>query len=149
MHSVITLPCNRRNCCSGIRPIHPSRALNANPPAYRSDRLNVTSGNVSALTGLGGDPKRLRITAPVPPGNRGGPLLDAADNVIGVVVGKLDAVRTAELTGDDFAVKGALVRGFLDIHGVACRRQASDVKLAPERLAEQARASTVAAPCRE
>ena len=127
--------------------------MRSNPPACRPDRLNVTSGNVSALAGLGDDPKRLRITAPVPPGNSGGPLLDAAGNVIGVVVSKLDAVRTAELTGDipqnvDFAIKGALVRGFLDIHGVACRRQASDVKLAPEHLAERARASTVAAPCR-
>ena len=117
-----------------------------------SDRLNVTSGNVSALAGLGDDPKRLQITAPVQPGNSGGPLLDAAGNVIGVVVSKLDAVRTAELTGDipqnvNFAVKGALVRGFLDIHGVAYRRQASDAKIAPELLAERARAFTVAVHC--
>lgn len=119
-----------------------------------SDRLNVTNGNVSALAGLGGDPKRLRITAPVQPGNSGGPLLDATGNVIGVVVSKLDAVRTAELTGDipqnvNFAIKGALVRGFLDIHGAAYRRQASDVKLAPEQLAERARAFTVAVHCWE
>ena len=154
MYSAITLPCNRLNCCPGSRPIHPSRALRSNPPACRPDRLNVTSGDVSALAGLGDDPKRLRTTASVPPGNRGGPLLDAAGNVVGVVVSKLDAVRTAELTGDipqdvNFSVKGALVRSFLDIHGVACRRQASDVKLTLEHLAEQARASTVAAPCRE
>ena len=117
-----------------------------------SSRLNVTSGNVSALAGIGDDPKRLQITAPVQPGNSGGPLLDTAGNVIGVVVSKLDAVRTAELTGDipqnvNFAIKGALVRGFLDIHGVAYVRRASDVKLAPERLAERARAFTVAVHC--
>ena len=119
-----------------------------------STRLNVTSGNVSALAGLGDDVKRLQITAPVQPGNSGGPLLDAAGNVIGVVVSKLDAVRTAELTGDipqnvNFAIKGALVRGFLDIHGVAYRRRASDVKLAPEQLAERARTFTVAVHCWE
>ena len=154
LHSAITLPCNRRNCCSGIRPIHSSRGLRSTPPACRPGRLNVTSGDVSALAGLGDDPKRRRTTAPVPPGNRGGPLLAAAGNVVGVVVSKLDAVRTAELTGNipqnaDFTVKGALMRGFLDIHGVACRRRTSDAKLVPERLAERARASTVAAPCRE
>ncbi len=119
-----------------------------------SNRLNVTSGNVSALAGLGDDAKRLQITAPIQPGNSGGPLLDAAGNVIGVVVSKLDAVRTAELTGDipqnvNFAIKGALVRGFLDIHGVTYRRRASDVKLAPEQLAERARTFTVAVHCWE
>lgn len=51
-----------------------------------SGRLNVTSGNVSTLAGLGGDAKRLRITAPVQPGNSGGPQLDTAGNVVGVVV---------------------------------------------------------------
>ena len=49
-------------------------------------------------------------------------------NVIGVAVSKLDAVLVAEQTGDppqngNFAIKGALVRGFLDIHGATCRRQ--------------------------
>ena len=117
-----------------------------------SSQLNVTSGNVSALAGIGDDAQRLQITAPVQPGNSGGPLLDTAGNVIGVVVSKLDAVRTAELTGDipqnvNFAIKGALVRGFLDIHGIIYVRRASDVKLAPERLAERARAFTVAVHC--
>ena len=119
-----------------------------------SRELNVTSGNVSALAGPGDDAKRLQITAPVQQGNSGGPLLDGAGNVIGVVVSKLDAVRAAKLTGDipqnvNFAIKGALVRGFLDIHGVAYRRRASNAKLAPERLAELARGFTVAVHCWE
>ena len=50
---------------------------------------------------------------------------------------------------DDFAIKGALVRGFLDIHGVAYHRQSSNAKLAPERLAELARGFTVAVHCWE
>ncbi len=119
-----------------------------------SKELNVTSGNVSALAGLGDDAKRLQITAPVQPGNSGGPLLDGAGNVVGVVVSKLDAVRAAKLTGDipqnvNFAIKGVLVRSFLDIHGVAYRRRPSNTKLAPERLAELARGFTVAVHCWE
>ena len=119
-----------------------------------SREFNVTSGNVSALAGPGDDAKRLQITAPVQQGNSGGPLLDGAGNVIGVVVSKLDAVRAAKLTGDipqnvNFAIKGALVRGFLDIHGVAYRRRPSNAKLAPERLAELARGFTVAVHCWE
>ena len=119
-----------------------------------SREFNVTSGNVSALAGPGDDAKRLQITAPVQQGNSGGPLLDGAGNVIGVVVSKLDAVRAAKLTGDipqnvNFAIKGALVRGFLDIHGVAYRRRPSNAKLVPERLAELARGFTVAVHCWE
>ena len=119
-----------------------------------SREFNVTSGNVSALAGPGDDTKRLQITAPVQQGNSGGPLLDGAGNVIGVVVSKLDAVRAAKLTGDipqnvNFAIKGALVRGFLDIHGVTYRRRPSNAKLAPERLAELARGFTVAVHCWE
>ena len=112
----------------------------------------MTSGNVSSLVDLGDDAKRLQITAPVQPGNSGGPLLDNAGNVIGVVVSKLDAVRAAKLTGDipqnvNFAIKGALVRSFLDVHGVAYRRRPSNAKLAPERLAEMARGFTAAVHC--
>ena len=117
-----------------------------------STGLTVTGGNVSALVGVGDDARHVRITAPVQPGNSGGPLFDGGGNVIGVVVSKLDAIRAAKLTGDipqnvNFAIKGALVRGFLDIHGVAYRRRASEPGLAPERLAERARASTVAVHC--
>jgi serine protease Do len=37
---------------------------------------NFTRGNVSAITGLGDDTRYLQITAPIQPGNSGGPLLD-------------------------------------------------------------------------
>ena len=41
----------------------------------------------------------------------------------GVVVGKLDALKIAKLTGDipqnmNFAIKGGVVRDFLDAHGI-------------------------------
>ena len=119
-----------------------------------SEELNVTNGNISAMAGPGGDARLLQITAPIQPGNSGGPLLDGAGNVIGVVVSKLDAVRVAEVTGDipqnvNFAIKGALVRGFLDIHGIAYQRQVSNKKLAPTQLAESAHNFTVAVHCWE
>ncbi len=119
-----------------------------------SKELNVTSGNVSALAGPGDDAKRLQITAPVQAGNSGGPLLDGAGNVIGVVVSTLSATHAARMTGDtpqnvNFAIKGAVVRGFLDIHGVAYERRPSNAKLTPEQLAELARTFTVAVHCWE
>ena len=56
------------------------------------------------------------------------------------MAGKLNAIRTVKLTGDipqnvDFAIKGAVARSFLDIHGVDYRRRLSDETLAPEAVA--------------
>jgi hypothetical protein len=114
--------------------------------------LNVTSGTVSALAGLGDDARLLQLTAPVQPGNSGGPVLDQAGNVVGMMVGKLDAIRTARQTGDipqnvNFAIKGAVVRSFLDIHGVDYRTRESTQALGPEAVAAQAKAHTVAVHC--
>ena len=116
--------------------------------------LNVTRGNVSSLTGLGNEAKWLQISAPVQRGNSGGPVLDNAGNVIGVVTAKLNAVRTAQETGDvpqnvNFALKGPVVRSFLEIHGIEFSRQPSDVALTPEDLAALAHGFTVAVTCRE
>jgi hypothetical protein len=56
---------------------------------------SATSGNVSRLSGLVGDTGQLQISAPVQLGNSGGPVLDAAGQVIGMVVSKPDAAGVA------------------------------------------------------
>jgi S1-C subfamily serine protease len=61
---------------------------------------NLSVGNVSALAGLGDDSRYLQISAPVQPGNSGGPLLDASGHLVGIVTAKLNAVRIARFTGD-------------------------------------------------
>lgn len=92
---------------------------------------SLTTGALSALSGLRDNPVNFQITAPVNPGNSGGPLLDSQANVIGVVVSKLNAMRTAEMTGGDipqnvnFAVKGTEALAFLREHGVTPRTSPS------------------------
>ena len=51
---------------------------------------NVSFGNVGALAGLGNDPTRIQVSAPIQPGNSGGPVLDHAGLVVGIVVQKLN-----------------------------------------------------------
>jgi S1-C subfamily serine protease len=114
--------------------------------------LSVTSGNVSRLSGLGGDTGQLQISAPVQPGNSGGPVLDASGQVIGVVVSKLDALGVARATGDvpqnvNFAIKGDVLRGFLDAHGVGYQSSSGGRPLAADAIAERARQFTVLIQC--
>jgi S1-C subfamily serine protease len=53
---------------------------------------NITVGNISALSGIGDDSRYLQISAPVQPANSGGPVLDRQGNIVGIVVGKLNAL---------------------------------------------------------
>ena len=69
------------------------------------------------------DPRYLQISAPVQPGNSGGPLVDLAGRVVGVVTAKLNAVAIADATGDipqsiNFAIRPDTVTTFLDKNGV-------------------------------
>ncbi|WP_279478941.1 serine protease [Aureimonas sp. SK2] len=89
-----------------------------------ADSLNVTRGNVSSLMGLMNDANYLQISAPVQPGNSGGPLVDLAGRVVGVVTAKLNAVAVADLTGDipqsiNFAIRPDAAARFLETHKVS------------------------------
>jgi S1-C subfamily serine protease len=83
----------------------------------------LTTGEISALAGLADNQRQFQISAPVQPGNSGGPLLDTGGNVVGVIVSKLNAQRIAQRTGDipqnvNFAVKGSEALDFLRQHRV-------------------------------
>jgi S1-C subfamily serine protease len=83
----------------------------------------VTTGIISALSGLRNDRRTIQVTAPVQPGNSGGPLLGENGSVVGVVVGKLNAVKVAEATGDipqnvNFAVSLGTLQSFLNANSI-------------------------------
>lgn len=87
------------------------------------DGLNVTRGSVSSLKGIGGDGFTMQISAPVQPGNSGGPLLNEYGQVVGVVVARLDKAAIAKATGSlpenvNFAVRGEAAKLFLAQNGV-------------------------------
>jgi hypothetical protein len=113
---------------------------------------NLTTGNVSALAGLKDDPTYFQITAPVQPGNSGGPLMDEAGNVIAVVTSKLDALKLAQRIGDipqnvNFAIKAQVLKGFLDGQRLTYSEQVATEKLAVTDIADLARAFTVQVEC--
>jgi uncharacterized protein len=113
---------------------------------------NHSVGNVSALAGLGDDSRFLQISAPVQPGNSGGPLLDASGHLIGIVTGKLDAIRVARFTGDvpqnvNFALKAEVARTFLDSKDIAYQTARSEKQLFPADVGEIGRPFTVQIEC--
>lgn len=52
------------------------------------DEIKLTNGIISALSGFQGTQNNYQISAPIQPGNSGGPMFDSNGNVIGVVVAK-------------------------------------------------------------
>jgi S1-C subfamily serine protease len=114
---------------------------------------NTTVGNVTALAGLGDDSRYIQISAAVQPGNSGGPALDEAGRLMGVVVGKLNALAIARLTGDipqnvNFAIKVATLASFLEAHGVGYTpADAAARELAVTQRAERAEASSIQVAC--
>jgi S1-C subfamily serine protease len=119
-----------------------------------SSNANLSVGNVSALTGLGDDSRYLQISAPVQPGNSGGPLLDASGHLIGVVTAKLNAVRVAKFTGDipqnvNFALKAEVVRTFLDSKGIVYQKAPSNQQMSPADVGDSARPFTTHIRCEQ
>ena len=112
----------------------------------------VTSGIVSSLSGLLNDTRFLQISAPVQPGNSGGPLLDSSGNVVGVVAEKLDALKMARATGDipenvNFAIKTGALQDFLDNSAVAYQTADPAAELKTPDIAIKARAYTLLIAC--
>ena len=86
--------------------------------------LSVTSGVISNLAGLLNDKRYVTTSAPVEPGNSGGPLVDRHGRVVGVITAKLKAKLFAEKTGDlpqnvNLALKSQMAQGLLLRAGVS------------------------------
>lgn len=60
----------------------------------------LTSGLISATSGIADDPRTLQVSVPVQSGNSGGPLLNMHGEVVGVITSKLNAQQVFEYTGD-------------------------------------------------
>jgi hypothetical protein len=116
--------------------------------------IAITNGSISRLSGLRGDTGEVQISAPVQPGNSGGPLLDVAGNVIGVVSSKLNALKLAVVSGDipqnvNFAINGAALRAFLNAKSVNYQEVSNARELTGVQIAAHASTFTVLIECQK
>jgi len=122
-------------------------------PNILDQQLNITQGTVSSEGSLTGKKHLFQISAPIQPGNSGGPVFNRSGNVIGVAQGKLSEIALAVNTGVfpqniNFAVRGDVLMDFLRSAGVAPTvAQKSAEKLATEQIAKLAAQSTVLVYC--
>jgi S1-C subfamily serine protease len=117
-----------------------------------SSHGNVSTGIVAAESGIGDDKTFIQISAPIQPGNSGGPVLDTHGNIVGVVVSKLDAMAVAEATGSlsenvNFAVRESVVKKFLADSGVSIQIGSAKRAMKTADVAAQAEASSIPITC--
>lgn len=88
-----------------------------------SSGIKVTSGIVSALSGINNNYSNMQIDAALQPGNSGGPIVDNAGELVGVAVAKLDykAIIKAFDTvpeNTNFAIKSSVLINLLQSLGI-------------------------------
>jgi S1-C subfamily serine protease len=72
------------------------------------DEIKLTTGVLSAKTGMGGNASSYQVSAAAQPGNSGGPLFDSEGNVLGVVNSKI--MKAENIT---YAIKAVYLQALL------------------------------------
>lgn len=117
-----------------------------------SSNGNLTSGLVSALTGLGDDLSTFQISAQIQPGNSGGPVFDRFGAVVGVVVSTANQDYFAQQSGNipqnvNFAITSDITQSFLRSNNIRYEVSARPEPLSTADIAEQAQSMTGALLC--
>lgn len=118
---------------------------------------NFTVGYVSALSGMKDNSAQIQISAPIQPGNSGGPVFDNRGNVVAVIVATATTAIMANTSGEtsnvmpqniNFAIKTVIALAFLNSNGVNPDAKIENtVMLDTAELADRAKARTVKIMC--
>lgn len=122
--------------------------------SWRGHDPIVRSSSIIDMRGPTGEEKWLQFHDSVQHGNSGGPLLDSAGNVVGVVVAKTELHITNQNTSveiikkSDIAISLPRVKSFLERSNVQYQTADSGIYLSPDRVNDRARPFIVNVNCR-
>ncbi len=116
-----------------------------------SSEPKATFGQVNSVAGAQNDYTLLQISAPIQPGNSGGPVLDSTGAVIGVVVSQLSSAVAAQIgavpQNVNFAIRGEVAQIFMTAHGVPFTTSDAWRKLETDEMADRGQKFTVFILC--
>lgn len=81
---------------------------------YLGNEIKLTNGLISSKSGFQGDVTTYQISAPVQPGNSGGPLFDSRGDIVGIVNA---GVPGAENVG--YAIKTSYLKNLVDSYSIS------------------------------
>lgn len=115
--------------------------------------LNFTTGTVSSLAGIGGNSTMVQFTAPIQPGNSGGPIVDTQGRLVGITVAKLKDIETLKSSGQlpqnvNFGIKSEIAIGFLALNGLNVQSEENGAPLQTTEIATKGRGFTFQVFCR-
>lgn len=119
---------------------------------FLSDTIKITTGNINSLEGIRNDPLYLQVSAPIQPGNSGGPLIDRAGLVIGVnsatVSKELSDAIGFNVQNVNFSIRVDAVKDFLTDEGIAVDATDEDSpEISTAEIAAALQPSTVQVLC--
>ena len=117
-------------------------------PYTIGSQLKVTHGIVSGTTGYHGNSSEILIDAATNGGNSGGPVIDTAGNLVGIISSTVHfygGLRVAQ--GINFAIKSTVAEEFLKTRGIAYKRRPSNKQYSAKELYRRAQNSVVQITC--
>ncbi len=123
--------------------------------AWQTGKSVMRQANIIDTKGPRGEEKWIEFSDSLQQGNSGGPLLDSAGNVVGVVAakGRLSVYnetdqREQELSKFDLAISLPVVRGFLDGNDIQYQKADSGIYESPGAITSRALRFVVNVRCR-
>lgn len=99
------------------------------------NEVKLTNGIISSRTGFQGDTSSYQMSAPIQPGNSGGPLFDNRGNVIGIVNAHHGGAENAS-----YAIKAARLRSLLETYSLPMSILPGTNTIAAKSLPEKVKA---------
>lgn len=116
------------------------------------ENLNFTSGTVSSELGISQNVNQFQLTAPIQPGNSGGPIFNEYGGILGMTVATISTQKFEEYVESlaqniNFGIKKSTLVKFLDQLDIEYRSGNANFFAGDANVAEVAKESTILVKC--